>query len=827
MLRIELAGAWRLRKSDEEETIRATVPGCVHTELLAAKKIPEPFYRDNEHDIQWVGESEWVYSRTFSVSKAALTRDRVLLRCEGLDTLATISINGKRVAKTDNMFRTYEFDVKSRLVAGKNEISIHFANAVAYARKRDKANELFEWGKQHKLGGVGHIRKEQCSFGWDWGPHFAAVGIWRAIGIVAFDTARVANVQVLQDHAKAPKQVTATVITEVEATGKSALSARVTLSRNGRKVATAAAKVKKGVATSALSIDKPKLWWPNGMGDQPLYDVLVKLLDADGAVIDTRSTRVGLRTLRIEQEDDKWGRSFRFAVNGVAFFAKGANWIPADAFVTRVTRGDYERLLGDAAAVNMNMLRVWGGGIYEDDVFYDLCDEMGLCVWQDFMFACTSYPFNDDAFMVNCKAEFEDNIRRLRNHPSIALWCGNNELESGIIGNKWEGSATWEDYGKLFDVMLPEVTGRLDPTRDYWPCSPHTPVADRTDSGDNESGDIHFWAVWHGRKPFEHYRTSNPRFCSEFGFQSFPELKTVEGYTEPKDRNVTSYVMEHHQRSPIGNTVIMTYLLDWFRLPTEFGATLALTQILQGMGMKYAVEHWRRQMPRTMGALYWQINDCWPVASWASIDSIGRWKALHYMARHFFAPAMISGVENMDKHTVAVHLTSDLLKTTKGRVEWKLTTVDGAIVAKGRKNVSIAARKNRVVETLRLADEVEQHGERDLMLWLDLVIGGKRVSRNFVTFSRPKHFDLQNPGITASVKKAKSGEGFVVTLKSRKPALWTWIEVDGADAVFSDNYVHLLPSEATEIAVTVEDNLSAAELKKALRVRSLIDTYAC
>jgi len=355
------------------------------------------------------------------------------------------------------------------------------------------------------------------------------------------------------------------------------------------------------------------------------------------------------------------------------------------------------------ADANMNMLRVWGGGTYENEVFYDLCDELGICVWQDFMFACSTYPTFDEAFIENLRAEFTDNVRRLRHHACIALWCGNNELEQGLVGDTWNGGQmSWEDYSKLFDKLLPETILPLDPDRDYWPCSPHSPQGDRKDHSNPKWGDAHLWDVWHGRKPFEWYRTCEHRFNSEFGFQSFPEPKTVYGYTAPQDRNVTTRVMEHHQRSGIGNAVIMQYMLDWFRLPTAFDNTLWLSQILQGMAMKYAVEHWRRAMPRGMGTLYWQINDCWPVASWSSIDYHGRWKALHYMARAFYAPVLVSGVENTEKAEVAIHVTNDRMEDVPGAVSWRVTDSAGKVLARGRKKVVAKALANTPVETVSL-----------------------------------------------------------------------------------------------------------------------------
>jgi beta-mannosidase len=576
---------------------------------------------------------------------------------------------------------------------------------------------------------------------------------------------------------------------------------------------------------ASLTIKHPDLWWPAGMGEQPLYEVSVILKTPNGEVLDRREQRVGLRTLRLLRRKDAWGECFQFEANGIPFYAKGANWIPADTFVRRLSEGDCRRLLESAVAANMNMLRVWGGGIYEEDIFYDWCDRLGICVWQDFIFACSSYPTFDKEFMDNVKAEAEDNVRRLRHHACLALWCGNNELEQGAVAEKWDKRhMSWRDYCKLFDRLLPQVVNRLDPVRDYWPSSPHSPAGDRNDFNNPSCGDAHLWDVWHGRKPFEWYRTAAHRFCSEFGFQSFPEPKTVYGYTQPDDRNITGRVMEHHQRCGIGNTVIMTYLLDRFRMPKDFDGTLWLSQILQGLAIKYAVEHWRRIKPRNMGALYWQLNDCWPVASWASIDYHGRWKALHYMARRFFAPLLVSGVEDRENGTVDVVVTSDLREPCDGTLRWALTNVVGETLKQGSEKLRIAPMKSRRRRRLVVAKEREKYGDRDLILWLSLVVNGEAVSSNTVTFAKPKQMDLVDPRIVARMTTERDGS-VLLRLHARHPAFYVWLELEGMDARFSDNFFDLGANAKTEVIIRPETSVAESEIRKRLRVRSLIDTY--
>ncbi|MBA7484968.1 Exo-beta-D-glucosaminidase [subsurface metagenome] len=824
MRTIDLSGEWILKQVGKEELIKATVPGSVHTDLLAAGKIPDPYYRDNENSLQWIGEVDWVYMRAFNLREEFLNHGQILLHCEGLDTLATIKINSKEIARTDNMFRTYELNIKHILKKGRNTIEIRFDSTIPYIKNREMERHIPLCKDPHGVEGGNWLRKEQCNFGWDWGPCLVTCGIWRAIKLVAYSTTRLTEVHIRQEHSKGGS-VTLDITAALAATqGYASTTVTVIVSHKEQTVAEGSTSFKDGKAHLALTVKNPELWWPNGMGNQPLYNVKVNLLGKDGSLLDTTVKRIGLRTLRLQRKKDRWGESFQFAVNDVPFFAKGANWIPADTFTPRLTDDDYVRLLNSAAEAHMNMLRVWGGGIYEADIFYDFCDELGICVWQDFMFACATYPTFDQVFMENVRTEAEDNIHRLRHHPCIALWCGNNEIEQGHVGDEWnERQMSWSDYSKLFDELLPDVVKRLDSEHDYWPCSPHTPYDDRKVFNDPRWGDAHLWDVWHGRQPFEWYRTSMHRFVSEFGFESFPEPKTVYGYTLPQDRNITSYVMEHHQRSGSGNTTIMTYLLDWFRLPKDFETALWLSQILQGMAMKYAIEHWRRNMPRTMGALYWQLNDCWPVASWSSIDYRHRWKALYYMAKHFFSPLLVSGVEDTEKGSVDIFITSDLLAACRGELSWKLTSVEGKPIFQDGKQVEIVPGGSRRVYVLELAGYLEEYGIRDLMLWLELSINGKSVSTNFVSFARPKHLELCEPGIRAEVS-GKEGSA-VITLTVESPALWTWLELTDVDARFSDNFFHLLPAKPVMITILTDEPLSLAEIRKRLRIRSLIDTY--
>ena len=825
----DLGGDWQLFMSGEGIAIPATVPGCVHTDLLAAGRIEDPFYRDRERTQKWISETAWLYRREFDAPVEWLGRDAVRLRCEGLDTLARVRVNGQEVGRADNMFRTWEFDIRSVLRPGRNAIEVEFDPPLPYIARRQTERAFGSTGAANgEPPGRCWLRKEPCNFGWDWGPICVTSGIWRPIRIIAFDAARLRDTAIRQVH-KGDGSVTLNIRVEAERAGgppSPPLSAEVQVCWEGRPVAAETATLSGDAADLSLTIREPRLWWPNGLGDQPLYEVRVALrAEGQEAALDLVRYRIGLRRLELIRRPDEWGESFHFEVNGVPFFAKGANWIPADTFAPRVRRADYERLLRDAAAAHMNFLRVWGGGTYEADEFYDRCDELGLCVWQDFMFACSAYPAHDEAFLENVRQEATDNVRRLRHHACLAIWCGNNELEEcGFATDDGaNGRMTWAEYDRLFNGVLPQVVAAHDPDRSYWPCSGHNPMDRRKPKFDG-AGDAHLWQVWHGRQPFEWYRTALHRFCSEFGFQSFPEPRTVYGYTVETDRNITSPVMEHHQRSGIGNTIIVQYLLSWFRMPTGFEPTLWLSQIQQALAMKYAVEHWRIHRPRCMGALYWQLNDCWPVASWSSIDYHGRWKALHYLARRFFAPQLIVGVEDPATGRVALHIANDTLSPRDAEVRWTLTTAAGEIVRAGVERRALPVNSAAPAGELNFADEVQARGADDLMLWLELVADGERLAENWVTFVRPKRLNLSDPKLEVEIRSDRKG-GFDCRIRARRPALWVWLEAEGLDARYSDNFVCLPAGGIAEIKVVPASRITLPRFRRSLRARSLFDTY--
>jgi beta-mannosidase len=820
MQRLSLNGTWELRRTGADAPIPAAVPGSVYPALIAAGRLPDPFYRDNEAKQAWVGETDWTYTRSFEVTPDVLARDAVLLRFRGLDTIATVSVNGAIIGRAENMYRTYEFDVKASLTVGTNTVQVDFEAPMPYMRQMDaEKGAMAGWIEPMRVSSGAWMRKEPCNFGWDWGPKLTTCGIWRDVELVAFNTARLTDVEILQDHSAG---VSLTLRATAEQVRQSALRVTFAVSRDGKTVASATVPVEAGRAETVVTVPEPELWWPNGMGEQPLYEVTAALLDGE-TLLDAQTRAIGLRTLTLERHADEWGESFSFACNGVPFFAKGANWIPITPYIGTETAARYETFVLAAADANMNMLRVWGGGIYEDDHFYDLCDRVGITVWQDFIFACGTYPARDEAFMANVIAEAQENVRRLRHHACIALWCGNNEIEQGLPTPSWLETMSWDDYSHMFDGVLGDIVRELAPQTAYWPGSPHSPCGDRNDANNPACGDSHLWSVWHGREPFEWYRGRTDRFCSEFGFQSFPEPRVVEAFTLPEDRNITSRVMEHHQRSGIGNSTIVHYMLDWFRLPTSFENVIWLSQILQGMAMKYAVEHWRRSMPRSMGTLYWQLNDMWPAPSWASIDWLGNWKALHFMAKRFFAPVLISAVEDVEGRMVAVHVTSELNAPLAAEAVWTVTDAAGTPIEGGAAAVVVPPRTSAQVATVDLTACLGRHTAHELLVWLELRQDGRTISENLALLARPKHIDFAEPEIDAIVE-AIDERTFNVTLTTAAPALYVRLELPGAR--FSDNFLDLRPGVARTVKIETNQPTDAIAVQAALMIQSLLDTYS-
>jgi len=832
------SSSWKFRDVTENSPWReAIVPGCVHHDLRRHELIPDPFYGTNELDLQWIEQHVWEYRTHFQVSKKLLEEDAVEVVCEGLDTLATVMINGRKVATTDNMFVTHRINARRYLKPGRNELLIKFAStgkALARTRPEHKPKEYND-----AVGRCSVFRKEQCQFGWDWGPRLVTSGIWRDIRLEGWSANRLESVRITQTHHRPAKSNPATSVTlrlapELTRSRKS-VTYGVTLSLNDEVVAE-----KEGRAGDLeITIDNPALWWPNGHGEQPLYDLTVQARDAKGRDLGTWSQRIGLRTIELDRSADKWGESFQFVVNGRPIFAKGANWIPAHSFVAGLTRDDYERDLVSAVRANMNMMRVWGGGIYESEEFYDLCDELGLLVWQDFMFACTLYP-GDRGFLASVRREAEDNIKRLRHRASLALWCGNNEIETLNWDDLETNLKLHRHYETLFHRLLPEVVAAYDGVTNYWPSSPSRGPNRSNDYSDKalgeKTGDTHFWDVWQARHPVKDYEKWKFRFVSEFGMQSYSSPETQRTFAPEGDGNIFGPVMENHQKSIGGNQVVLDYISRRYRFPKDQNSLIYLSQLNQAYCMQTGVEHYRRLMPRCMGALYWQLNDCWPVASWSSIEHTGRWKALHHLARRFLSPALVSAHVPSDESTVLgncrrsdvrkvqLYTVYDRPQSSEGVLIWDLFHVDGRGLMNGQKRVALTYGKSVRQKTLDLAEPLAEHGRDNLYVRIALEIDGVRVSEDSVLLTPPRFMALPRGKTEVAVHRLTPTQA-LLTFQSSVWQHRVAFDLPGIAHESSDNYFELYPHENKDIYVEFAEPITVAAIKGALTHHSLVDTY--
>ena len=779
-----LNGTWQLSAGHRSlESVDMQIPGTVLSGLLAAGKIKDPFYRTNEDATRALFWKDYVFTRTFDVDEELLAQQHIVLVCEGLDTLAEISINGTFLAKTDNMHRTWKFQAKKLLHPGKNEIQIVFRSVLRFIEDYPyEAHKKINYIPCGSMKGNQLLRKAHSMFGWDWGPQTIDAGIFRDIYLQGYSHARIEDIRIHQQHAKNVSVQTSITLSESVPGQKLC----VELSEDGadKPLQTKLCKTNAdGVAAVDFVIENPKLWWPNDYGDQPLYIVRTTLLDEDGTSLESITRRIGLRTLTISQEKDEWGNEFAFCVNGVKIFTRGGNYIPDDCLYTRITEKKLDYILESCRRAHFNCVRVWGGGYYPSDAFYDLCDEKGLIVWQDLMYACNVYDVTD-AFAENCRQETYDNVRRLRHHASLGLWCGNNEIESA-----WDHWGDFQketpylraDYIRLFEEVLPKAVQEADGETFYWHSSPSSGGCfDNPD--DANRGDTHYWDVWHGQKPFTDYRKYFFRFCSEFGFQSFPCAKTVNSFTLEDDRNIFSRVMESHQKNDAANGKMLYYLSENLRYPKDLTHLLYASQVLQGMAIKYGVDHWRRNRGRCMGTLYWQINDDWPAPSWSSIDYFGRWKALHYMAQKFYAPHAVS--MTLEDHRCHVYFSNESFETTEYSLTLSIRDLSGNVLetyeTKGN-SPAFSAIETAVVDICSWEDQKDD-------VFLEAVIHTKdqKVLKDVETLVPYKYLNLKNPVISTEAKE--TNDAFILHISSDCFAPFVALDFDDADAV---SYTHL------------------------------------
>jgi beta-mannosidase len=665
-----------------------------------------------------------------------------------------------------------------------------------------------------------HTRKAPYQYGWDWGPRFVTSGIWRPVSLEAWNT-HVDDVHIVVKKINANQ---AALVAEVEVVASGNTPATMILDNLTNKTVAANRQVTLTPGINHLALDfvvpHPALWWPNGLGEHPLYDFKARLL-INGKEADRATTRTGIRSLELRQQTDESGKTFTFVINGVPVFAKGGNWIPADSFPTRISKDKYRQLLESVRGANMNMLRVWGGGIYEPNGFYDLCDEMGILVWQDFMFACSMYP-GDQAFLENVRREAIDNVKRLRNHPSIVIWVGNNEIESAWKHWGWKDhlpASLWDDYLKIFHGVLPEVCGSMDPSRPYWPSSPSSNLEDDPDS--QRMGDLHYWQVWHASMPFSEYEKQHPRFMSEYGFQSFPQLETVNSYTVQADHDIQSPVMLAHQRHPRGNQLIREYMLREYPEPKDFDSFLYVSQVLQAEGIRIGAEHLRRIMPHNMGSLYWQIDDCWPVASWSSIDYTGRWKALQYYARRFYSEILLSPHE--ENGSLNFYIVSDRPHTTVAQLNVSLLDFEGHILLNEQQTINIAGLKSESYLTLPLGTMLEGKDRKDVFVLGEVLVAGKKVSSSEYFFEPYKNLALQRPQITADAVRTPAG--MKVTLSADKFARAVYLSAGKQAGFFNDNYFNLIPGKKVEVVFRTASPITMQKFREQLKIRTMVDAF--
>ena len=815
---------WKMKCTDESEWTDAKVPGSVLSALLDAGKTEDPFWRTNEYAARDLFRKDYEFQRTFQVGKELLAQREIRLVCDGLDTAAQVFVNGVLLGTADNMHRVWRYDLKPVLVPGENAIRIVFASPIAFMAEREKAcPEKIPFASAGSMRGNEFIRKAHCMFGWDWGPQLPDAGIWRDIRVEAYSDVRLDDLLIRQEHTRGRVTVRAGVKAQIADGAQNYTAECVITAPDGRRFQTERP-LERGRAELSAEIENPQLWWPNGYGGQPLYQVDVSL-KAGNEVCDARYETIGLRTLTVSTEPDRWGREFCFVVNGVKIFAMGADYIPEDSILSRVTPERTDRLIRDCAEANFNCVRVWGGGFYPNDFFYDSCDRYGIIVWQDLMFACNPYVLTDE-FEENIVAETRENVARIRHHACLGLWCGNNELELGWTG--WPDLKSLSprlraDYIKQFEYVLPKAVRETDHDTFFWPSSPSSGGC-FDDPNDADRGDVHCWDVWHGLKPFTDYRNDYFRFCSEFGFQSFPAEKTVESFTLPQDRNIFSKVMESHQKNGAANGKILFYLSENFRYPKDFGSLLYVSQILQAEAMRYGVEHWRRNRGRCMGAIYWQLNDCWPVASWSGIDYFGRWKALHYAAKRFFAHRLATALDEGGRVSYYVH--NEDREAYEGTL--RVAVCDRSFRTLFEETVPIRceALSARQVKDYDFTSLTREYGAERIYALYELTVGGRAVSGGTTLFTPPKHFEFEKSGYEVGV--SDEGECFRIGVKAETFCMDTEISFANLDAVLSDNYFSICSPEGKSVTVRKADlpaGTTAESLKREISVRSIADTY--
>ena len=817
-----LQSTWQFKKQNSEKWHPAEVPGTVHTDLYNNELIPDPFYGENEQELQWIEKENWEYKTVFDLSDSIFNKNNIQLCFKGLDTYADVYLNDSLILKSDNMFREWTIDCKPLLKKTNNKMHIIFRSPfLENEAKFDKLTYELPAGNDrgHKRISV-FTRKAPYHFGWDWGPRFVTSGIWRPIEITAWDETLIKDFQIYQ---LSLTDNLAKLKTEIEIQSETDTKVLLKLLNDKNILITKEIELHKGVNNiqETFNIRQPKLWWSNGLGDAHLYHFHIEIAK-NGRICDYQNRNFGLRTIEVVQQNDSIGKSFYFKLNGIPVFMKGANYIPQDAFLPRVNKEDYKELISAAKSTHMNMLRVWGGGVYEQDVFYDLCDENGILVWQDFMFACSMYP-GDSAFLSSVEQEAIENVKRLRNHPSIALWCGNNEMQ--VAWERWgyqkqyayskaDSTSIYQDYDRLFHQILPQIIETYDAGRFYWPSSPNSAPSGWEEEA--QSGDFHYWGVWWGKKPFSAYKNNIGRFMSEYGFQSLPSYSCVESFAPDSSQYLVSPILKAHNKHPIGFETIAEYMKRDVKIPKNFKDYIISSQLLQAEGMKTAIEAHRRAMPYCMGSLYWQLNDCWPVASWSSIDYTGHWKAFHYRLKKLFAPLLISPTYH--DRRLDIFVVSDELKNQKSKMNISLQDFYGHILWHTEKEIEIAANKSSNVLSIEFDSIINDFNNKNIFLHCELIKNDKVLANNILFFTKTKNLLL--PKAQLHIKEIQEGELFGIEISSPVFVKDVYLSYAKDNGIFSDNYFNILPNKPKTIWIDTEN--ASSEFQNSMHIKSAL-----
>ena len=772
------------------------MPGNIHLDLMNYELIPDPFIGSNESELQWISDRDWTYRLFFKPDKEIIGKRNKGICFHGIDTYADVFLNDKKIISSNNMFHPWVADINDILTSDINELVIVLRSPIKEVLPLMQKLDHVLPAENDQAGKTSPFtRKAPYHYGWDWGPCLVTSGIWKNVELFGWDDWYITDVSVINtkaDHKSASLNVSANIISNIQEEGKVSITESITGKSKEYPVNIMNGK---NELEFLFIIKDPELWWPVGHGDQPLYDIDIQLhLDNYEQKF---KKRIGLREVCIHRQKDEKGESFEIHINGTPIFAKGANWIPADSFVERLNRDDYERLIKDAVSANMNTLRIWGGGVYEPDCFYEICDEMGMLVWQDFMFACSMYPAHDE-FLASVETEARFQLDRLKEHACIILWCGNNEIASGWLSWGWKEElpdSVWKDYDTLFHQLLPRICKELDPGRLYWPSSPgHSLVLPETDQIYG-SGDNHYWGVWHGGDGFEAFEENVGRFMSEYGMQSFPNLATIKTFAKDKDLSIDSEVMEAHQKASLGTGNLVKYIEDHYNLKGDFECTVVLSQVMQAQAIRSAVESHRRNMPFCMGTLYWQFNDCWPGISWASVDYEGNWKALHYFAKRFFDPILISITEKNEM--LDIYIINDVKEGCSAELSARSYKFDGSIIFEKRIELDIRPHSSNIVLSISKNDLIGKNQPSEVFMKCDLLSDKEAMGTNNHFFLKPK--DLALPKSEFDFDHKKVDDNYLITIRAYSFIYQLHLHSVNVKGIFSNNYFEMLPNEEVTI----------------------------